>query len=238
MIRPADTDPPLRELVVMTHGIASTRLLLAPLAARLRRAGFVVRLHGYPSLWWSNRAFGERLAALLRRVAPRYARVHLVVHSMGGIVARCALREGLPANFGRVVQIAPPNRGSHMATRLATDSGNPLWDRLIVRPHRWLAPTLREIVDTPDSFVNRLGPPPVGVEVGVLAASHDNVLHPEQTLLEGGKEHRVVRGWHTGVLWTRETAELTARFLRTGAFGASGQLSAVSDQLPPSAAIP
>lgn len=226
MIRPANpiNDAPVaasddsRELVVLTHGIASSRFFLAPLARRLRRAGFCTRLYGYPSLWWSNRSFGKKLAAMLRRVGPRYDRVHLVVHSMGGIVTRCALEEEMPANLGRIVQIAPPNRGSHAATRAARYNGSPLWNALVVAPHRWLAPSLIELCDTPDSFVNQLGPVPKGVEVGVLAASQDRVLHPEQTHLEGQRDHRTVNGWHTGVLWTRETAEMTKRFLRTGSF--------------------
>lgn len=207
-----------RELVVMTHGIASTRLFLAPMATRLRVAGYRVWLHGYPSLWWSNREFGKSFAAMLRRVAPRYDKVHLVVHSMGGIVARCALEEELPTNFGRVVQIAPPNRGSHAATRLAVDGASLAWNRLVVQPHRLVAPTLLELTDLPDSFVNRLGPAPPGVEVGVIAASHDNVLFPEQTHLEGQTDHVTVSGWHTGILWKRETAEMAVRFLRTGSF--------------------
>lgn len=222
-----------RELVVLTHGIASTRFLLAPLAARLRSAGFATRLTGYPSLWWSNETFGKRLAAQLRRVAPAYDRVHLVVHSMGGIVARCALREELPPNFGRVVQIAPPNRGSHVATRLTVECGNRAWDRLVVRPHRFLAPTLLELADAPDSFVNRLGPVPEGIEVGVITASNDRVVRPGNTNLDGAADCCTVKGWHTGVLWTQETAELTARFLRTGGFGNSGQQSAVSGRLAP-----
>lgn len=211
-----------RELVVMTHGIASTRFFLAPLALRLRHAGFAIRLHGYPSLWWSNRSFGKRLAERLRRVAPRYERVHLVVHSMGGIVARCALQETTPENLGRVVQIAPPNQGSHVATRIGHYHGKPLWDTLVVAPHRLIAPTLDELRDTPDSFVNQLGPAPQGVEIGVLAASHDNVLHPHQTHLDGQADHATVSGWHTAVLWKRETADHVIRFLRTGGFQAAG----------------
>ncbi|MEQ8849341.1 hypothetical protein [Botrimarina sp.] len=208
-----------RELVVMTHGIASTRFFLTPLATRLVRAGYAVRLHGYPSLWWSNRDFGRSFAALLRRLGPKYEKVHLVVHSMGGIVARCALKEELPDNFGRVVQIAPPNRGSHVATRLAVDSPSAAWNHLVVRPHRFVAPTLQELTDLPDSFVNCLGPPPPGVEIGVIAASHDNVLHPGQTHLDGQADHVTVSGWHTGILWKRETADMVVRFLRDGGFG-------------------
>ncbi|MGL4511750.1 MAG: esterase/lipase family protein [Lacipirellulaceae bacterium] len=223
---------PLNELVVLTHGIASTRFLMSPLAARLRRAGFATRLHGYPSIWGSNRGHGVRFARLLRRLAPRYDRVHMVVHSMGSIVARCALTEGLPPNFGRIVMIAPPNRGSHMATRLTAHSSSAVWNALVVWPHRTLAPTLRELTDGPESFVNLLGPIPEGVDVGVLAASNDNVLHPHQTHVEGQRDHRTVSSWHTGILWKRETAELAARFLQTGAFGESSQQSALSGQQP------
>ena len=224
-----------RDLVVMTHGIASTRFFLAPLAWRLRRRGFATRLYGYPSIWWSNRDHGRRLAAFLRRVGPRYDRVHLVVHSMGGIVTRCALEEPLPENLGRVVMIGTPNRGSHMASRLACDSPSRLWNTLVVRPHRALSSTLVELTDEPDSFVNRLGPPPPGIEIGVVAASHDKMLHPSQSHLEGQADHRTARGWHTSVLWTRETAELAERFLRDGSFdGPSGEeTAAVGRRLSP-----
>ena len=194
------------ELVVLTHGIASTRFFLLPLAQRLRKSGFATRLYGYPSVWWSNRSHGVKLAELLRRLGPKHEKIHLVVHSMGSIVARCALEEELPENFGRVVMVAPPNRGSHVATRLA-------WS------HGWFSPTLLEIKDSPESFVNRLGPPPPGIDVGVLAASHDNVLHPGQTHLDGQADHRTVSGWHTQVLWKTETAELAKQFLQKGSFG-------------------
>ena len=207
-----------RELVLLTHGIASTRLFLVPLAWRLRQAGYATRLYGYPSLWWSNRSHGQQLAKVVRRLAPRYDKIHLVVHSMGSIVARCALEEELPENLGRVVMIAPPNRGSHAATRLACDSDSWFWNQFVVRPHRGISPTLSELTDEPDSFVNQLGPAPQGIEVGVIAASDDNVLHPGQTHLNGQADHYTAHGWHTQVLWTRETARLTERFLRQGRF--------------------
>lgn len=224
MIGPADetadsNTAPGRELVVLTHGIASTRFFLAPMASRLRQAGFATRLYGYPSLWWSNATFGKRFAAFLRRVAPKYDRVHLVVHSMGGIMTRCALREELPPNLGRIVQIAPPNQGSHMATRIGHYHGHAWWDTFVVAPHRLIAPSLIELRDTPDSFVRSLGPAPEGIEIGILAASHDKVLHPEQTHLEGQADHCTVEGWHTAILWKKETADRAAQFLKTGSFG-------------------
>ncbi len=195
-----------REVVLMTHGIASTRFFLFPLARRIQRAGFSTKLYGYPSIWWSNESHGKKLAEVINNLADRYDRVHLVVHSMGGIVTRCALQQPMPENLGNIVMIAPPNRGSHVATQLTWVYG-------------WLSPTLIELRDTPDSFVNQLGPVSSQHRVGVLEASNDNVLRAGQTKVDGLTEHRIVRGWHTGVLWTRETAELTRNFLQTGSFG-------------------
>ena len=194
-----------QELVLLTHGIASTRWFLGPLAYRLRKAGFQTHLHGYPSLWWSNRSHGRKLAEVLREMAPRYDRVHVVAHSMGNIVTRCAMEEELPANLGRVVMIAPPNGGSGVATWLAPWLG-------------WLSPTLVELQDTPGSFVNQLGPLPPEIETGIIAADRDRKVRLEQTRVDGQTDHCIASGWHTDVLWTRETARRTTEFLRDGNF--------------------
>lgn len=207
---PVQNQKPGRELVVLAHGIASTRWVLTPLAKRLRKAGYETKLYGYPSVWWSNRSHGRKLAKVLRKIAVGYDHVHLVGHSMGGIVSRCALEEELPENFGRVVMIAPPNRGSHVATRRAW------WQS-------WAVPTLLELKDTPESLVNQMGPLPDGRQVGILAASKDSVLRPGQTELDGQADHHTVEGHHSGVLWTRETADLTRHFLQHGSFGLSNE---------------
>ncbi|MEM6799033.1 MAG: alpha/beta fold hydrolase [Planctomycetota bacterium] len=209
---PANDSP--RELAVLVHGIASTRWIMLPLAARLRRRGFDVRLLGYYSLTGSNRKLGAWLARNLRRIGSngRRPRVHLVAHSMGSIVSRCALQEELPENFGRVVMLGPPNGGSHMATFL---------ERIY-----WFSGPLMELKDTPDSFVNRLPPAPAGVDIGVLAAKHDNVIAPDRTHLAGQRDHHVVNSWHTGILWRPETADYTANFLRHGRFGGGSETQA------------
>lgn len=195
-----------RELVFLTHGIASPRALLFPLARRLRAVGYSTRVYGYNSIWYSIRTHAKKFVQAVHKAADGYDKIHLVGHSMGGIITRCALQHEMPTNLGRIVMIAPPNRGSHIATRNA-------W------MHGWFSPPVLEMRDTPDSLVNQLGPLPPDREVGVLAASNDNVIMPGMTEVEGQADHRTVTGWHTGILWSTETAELTNRFLSHGSFG-------------------
>lgn len=208
------------ELTVLIHGIGSTKWLMWPLARRLQRAGYDARLYTYFTLWGSNTRNGQAFAAELRRLADtgRYSRIHVVAHSMGSIVTRCALEHELPAEFGRVVMIGPPNRGSHMARRL-----EPIYGRI--------SPTLMELKDTPDSFVNSLPAVPEHLEVGVLAASFDRMIDLPNTHLEGQRDHHTVRGMHTGALWTPACAEQVVHFLRSGAFLKDGVTNAAKTEI-------
>ncbi|QDU54503.1 esterase/lipase family protein [Aeoliella mucimassa] len=196
-----------RDLVVLTHGISSSKWFLLPLARRLRQQGFDTLLHSYFSLWGSNRQIGRRFARRLHRLAARYPdrTIHVVAHSMGSIVTRCALLERVPDSLGRIVMVGPPNRGSDVAQRISNSTG-------------WLMPTLKELSDTPDSFVNQLPASVSPYDVGVVVASHDRVVRPECTTLDDLTDQVVLRGFHTGVLWRPETALHVGHFLRTGRF--------------------
>lgn len=206
------------ELVVLIHGIGAHRALMWPLARRLDRQGYATRLYTYFTLWGSNEQCGRRFAAELRRLAAtgRYARIHVVAHSMGSIVTRCALlQDDLPAQLGRIVMIGPPNRGSHVARQLKPVYG-------------WFSSTLMELVDTPESFVNQLPGVPDHVEVGVLATRRDRVIELANTHLDGQRDHRTIEGMHTAALWTQECAVQTAHFLQNGAFLHEEPLAAVN----------
>lgn len=199
-----------RELVVLIHGLGSSRWVLWPLAQRLARRGYATRLWTYLSIIGSTAEKGQAFAKHLDQLASsgKWDRIHVVAHSMGSIVTRCAIGEASPelqSCLGRVVLIGPPNGGSHIATKLQWLYG-------------WFCEPVNELSDRPESFVNNLPPPPAEIEVGILAASHDNVIHLEKTHLPGQRDHRVVTGWHVGILMKRETAELVASFLRVGKF--------------------
>jgi triacylglycerol lipase len=194
------------ELVVLVHGLAAHRIVLAPLARSLKRSYAGVVNWGYPSLFSPIERHGATLARQLQRLERegRYSRIHLVTHSMGGIIGRVALAEFLPRSFGRFVMIAPPNRGSHVAARFA-----PLLGRV--------CPPLVQLADHEASFVCSL-PLPVVTDLGIIAAKSDILVRAPNTRLGCERDHIVLPGLHSSLLWRRETAEQVRHFLVHGCF--------------------
>ena len=79
-----------RHRVVVVHGLAANNSATWLLGRRLRQQGFDTRLFGYRSIRPRVEDHAERLASFLKR---RFADdpaspLHLVVHSMGGIITR------------------------------------------------------------------------------------------------------------------------------------------------------
>jgi pimeloyl-ACP methyl ester carboxylesterase len=197
------------DMVVLVHGLAANRTVMRSLAASLGKAFAGVVNWGYRSLWSPIERHGRELADLLRRLdVEGYERIHLVTHSMGGIIGRIALAEYCPERFGRFVMIAPPNRGSHVATRLA-----PLLGRI--------CPPLVQLADDSASFVCSL-PPPAIDELGIIAAEGDYLVLEPNTRLGCERDHIVLPGLHSSLLWSRETADQVRHFLEHGQFRHGG----------------
>lgn len=195
-----------RECVALVHGFLANTLMLSALARRLRHRGYLTNTWGYWNMQCSILVHAERFAHQLRALDadPRIDRVHVVGHSMGGIIGRAALDRSRPAKLGRFVMLAPPNRGSFVARAAASTVGR------LLRP-------VAELSTAPDSFVNQL-PMPEGVDVGVIAAEYDALIDEESTRLDAPHAHMTLPTWHTGLLFRQETADLVAGFLETGTF--------------------
>lgn len=102
--------------VVLLHGFAGVPIMNRPLARKLARAGFETRELGYDSWGASLQDVCDRLAPRIERIARSApGPVHLVGHSMGGLVIRALLARGRPSNLGHVVMLGTPNAGSEVA---------------------------------------------------------------------------------------------------------------------------
>jgi pimeloyl-ACP methyl ester carboxylesterase len=105
--------------VILLHGFAGLPVMNRPLARMLRRAGYRPVELGYDS-------WGKSLAQICARLAPRIEQLdrtsegslHIVGHSMGGLVARALIHQRRPEKLGRVVMLGTPNGGSEIADLL------------------------------------------------------------------------------------------------------------------------
>ncbi|HUY88009.1 MAG TPA: hypothetical protein VMV10_04710 [Pirellulales bacterium] len=165
----------------------------------------VVLIHGLGANGFLLMGLHLRLAEL--DADPAVTRIHLVSHSMGGIVARYALILGRPTKLGRFVMLAPPNKGS----RLASFCGPAL---------RCCFPAIDQLAARPGSFVNGL-PEPEGVEVGIIDASIDLLVRAGNTSLACQRDHIVLTATHTLLAFQGRLAEEVLRFLATGRFSSA-----------------
>lgn len=180
-------------------------MLLEPLRRALERQGFRAVNWHYRSLFGSIEEHAAQLAAKAKALDDDIGveRLHFVGHSMGAIVVRRALAMPRPYKLGRVVLLAPPNRGARLA-----DLALQLFGRRIV--------AATELSSHPDSYVNRLAPIP-DLDCGIIAASWDHVVSLAATHLPGERDHLVLRGLHTLPLH-RHTSKQVGHFLREGHF--------------------
>jgi alpha-beta hydrolase superfamily lysophospholipase len=210
-----------RQCVVLVHGYLANKLLLALLARRLRNRGYRTDLWGYRNMWSSIQVLADRFARSLAALDadPRIDTLHLVTHSMGGIIGRAALDRYRPRKLGRFVMLAPPNRGSFVATAMAGSFGR------VLKP-------VAELSTAANSLVNSL-PTPDDVDIGVIAAAHDALVSSESTHPPVPHDHVTLPTWHTGLLFRRDTADLVADFLASGRFPSPPPAAPGSPALPP-----
>jgi len=179
--------------------------LLEPLRLALQRQGFRAVNWRYASLRGSIEAHAARLTAKAKEIDEDISveRLHFVGHSMGAIVVRSALAMARPQKLGRVVLLAPPNRGARLA-----DVALRLFGRRLV--------AAMELCSDPDSYVNRLAPA-TDLDCGVIAASWDHAVSLSSTYLPGQRDHLILRSLHTLPLH-RDTPAQVGHFLREGRF--------------------
>jgi pimeloyl-ACP methyl ester carboxylesterase len=200
---------------VLVHGLWTNRLVLLPLSRRLRRAGFAPALFGYASRFGDHARNAERLAAFIGRRPG--SRVHVVGHSLGGLVALEAAREHPDARLSRLVLLGTPVNGSRAAAA-ALSRG---WGRvyggaavaLLAQPHALPLDTGIELGVVAGSF-----PVGLGRMVSGFEEPNDGTVLLRETRHPQAADTVVVPVSHTGLLLSPLVAAEVAHFLRHGRF--------------------
>jgi pimeloyl-ACP methyl ester carboxylesterase len=197
---------PSSEVVILLHGFGARPLMMRAIERKLRQNRFDVINWGYASTRQSIAFHSKRLRDALENYTPLndYQRVHLVGYSMGAIIARHTVASEPEFPPGRIVLLAAPNQGTHVA-RVAA--------RVIGR----FCPALNDLSDAHYSTVNSIRTAE-GREIGVIAAKNDWVVPLSHTHLAEQRDHIVVPGDHLRLPLMRETSRQVITFLQSGEF--------------------
>lgn len=208
-----------RHPVVVVHGLWLNGLETFLLRDRLRHAGYAPDVFRYPSM---HATLAEVTAALAERLR-RFEAVHVVGHSLGGVVAYETLAGQADLPPGRAVLMAAPVQGSRAARAVA---------------HRWYGPpmlgplALAELARERDSRWR--SPRELGVVAGSRSAGlgrvfadlpqpNDGTVCLDETEVPGATARVVHEVSHTGMLASAAVAQSVAGFLREGRFPGAGR---------------
>ncbi|HTV95717.1 MAG TPA: alpha/beta fold hydrolase [Steroidobacteraceae bacterium] len=214
-------------VVVYVHGLWlngwESLLLRRRLSRQLECEALSYR---YSSAGVGVRENARALARFLARVPA--ATLHLVGHSMGGLVILELFGSGQPAGEhaapaaalppGRIVLLGAPVRGSRAARNLAR---LPFGRRILGRTAQELLLPER---DRRWHGVRELGviagnvPLGFGRFMGPFASPSDGTVLVEETALAGAKQQLTVRTTHSGMVYSGLVARQVASFLRDGRF--------------------
>ncbi|MCU0804207.1 MAG: alpha/beta fold hydrolase [Burkholderiales bacterium] len=203
------------EFVVLVHGLWTNRYVMSWLGSRLRHAGFGVASLTYPSLRHDLDRNAARLAAFVETVPA--ATVHVVAHSLGGLVTLAYLGRERPQRVRRVVLLGSPVQGCEVGRRIAARGAmRPFLGkttRLWTSPEPLLADDRYEIGTI-------AGTVPVGLgRLFVrLDEPSDGVVRPQEARYARERDHIDLDLAHSQMLVSPAVAKQAIAFLRTGRF--------------------
>jgi len=207
----------MREAVVLIHGIWLTGFELKPLAVRLKRSGFETQHFSYPSIRRTPRENAERLHQRLQTVDADI--VHLVGHSLGGVVILHLFDRFPLQRPGRVLMLGSPLKSCLVAQRLSRIqiAGKLLIGRagdggLLGCLPKWRGQRpLGVIAGSKSIGIGR-------VFVPDLPTPNDGTVAVEETRIPGIDMHLIGPWTHLSMLFSPEVAEASCAFLKTGRF--------------------
>jgi pimeloyl-ACP methyl ester carboxylesterase len=204
--------------IVFVHGAIVNGWEMAPLRRRFARHGYRVRQFYYRSMVLG---LAENVARLRDFIAATEGgTIHVIGHSMGGVLLRHAFETRPDPRPGRLIALGSPFLDcwvGHRCQLLSPRYGPNLMGRTvhdhITGPRDPVWRGARELGIIAGTF-----PLGVGSVLGRLPRPSDGVVLLEETRLQGVKDHVHYRLNHFALLFSTRCFAQMARFLATGHF--------------------
>ena len=209
----------MREALILVHGLWMGGWAMQGLRLLLSRRGYAATTLDYRSMAQSLDEHARRLAARIAEL--RQPALHLVGHSLGGLVVLRYLRTYGEQRIGRIVLLGTPARACMAGLRLENmaagerllGASREIWRSLPddYRPQRELG------------VIAGSRPWGLGRLVLRLPGTNDGVVRLEETEVAGMHDRIVLPVSHSGMLVSARVAREVAAFLERGAFDHDGR---------------
>jgi pimeloyl-ACP methyl ester carboxylesterase len=199
---------------VVVHGLWMPGPDTWLLRRRLNAEGLNSSLFRYPSVRRGLYENAEALARYVERVPGDT--VHLVGHSLGGVLIVAMLQRFGCARPGRAVCLGSPLNGTAAGRALARWPGG--GRRIVGRSIGELCGLPAWNGERPLGIVAGRMPIGFGALITRLPKPHDGVVAVEETRLAGADDHIVVGASHLALLWAQVAWQAVREFLERGKF--------------------
>jgi len=208
----------MREAVVFVHGIWMKGWEMSVLRRRMAALGYDCYQFSYSSIFARSADNAARLNAFIKEKVEADV-VHVVAHSLGGIVVSHLLDAFPLQKPGRIVFIGSPLKGSVVARRLSS--------HVLTRGFLGLSGVRGLLGNVPRLKSQRevgmiAGTRGIGVGsfvmLGQLAKPSDGTVVVTETDVTALRAHLQVPFSHFGMLFAKPVAQAVGSFLRQGRF--------------------
>lgn len=209
--------------VIALHGILRSSQVWCDMEQAMKPDGVTFVRIDYPSTQKPIDEFAVQLQSVIHSLEG-IDEIHIVAHSLGGLVVRKWCQDYSDPRVKRLVMIGTPNCGAELADMLQKN---------------WIfrgvfGPSGQQLVSNPEGFISQLARPTM--EFAVIAGAQgtpdgynplipgddDGIVTLKSALLPGAVDSITVRGLHSFQPWNPEVIAATRRYLKTGALRESG----------------
>lgn len=212
-------EPMSGKAVIVIHGMARSSKWMSKMGEGAEEAGYHSIPFDYPSLRVSIPDSAEYLHQVIDSLQG-VEEIHIIAHSMGGLVTRAYFLKHHDPRIKRVVLIGVPNQGAELADLFEND--------LLYR--QILGPGAQQLVTDADGLIPKLPVPPVefGVIAGgsstdsgfnpVIPGDDDGIVSVDSARLGGASDFVMLNCFHSRLVREEKSVNYAIHFLQTGQF--------------------